>query len=190
VTFFHLQLKTLINFLTDQKIKYVILGGVAVSIYGEPRLTADIDVNIILGKNTIDEFLKKARKYNLYPASTNVKKIAKKTGVMPLLFTKRKISGKCDIIMAENQLEYTAIKRGKTRTIGNIKMRVVSPEDLIIHKITSSRPRDIEDLRGILIRQRGKLDIKYINAWLRKIDKVNKKSQLYKLFTRLRKTFS
>jgi len=32
------QLQILIKCLTAQKIKYVILGGVAVSIYGEPRL--------------------------------------------------------------------------------------------------------------------------------------------------------
>lgn len=187
MTFLELQLKSLVEFLTEEKIKYVILGGIAVSIYGEPRLTADIDVNIVFDKGKIDGFLKRAKRYGFYSSTSNVKRIAKKTGVIPLSFVRRNVSGRCDIIIAENPLEYTAIRRCKIKKIDGIKIRIVSPEDLIIHKITSSRPRDLEDLRGILIRQRGKLDIKYVNYWLKKIDKANKKVHLYRLFGKLRK---
>lgn len=182
-----LQLKTLVKFLSTQKIKYIILGGIAVAIYGEPRLTADIDINIIFDKRKINEFLNKAKRFNFYPAFSKIKKIVRKTGVIPMKFKKGKVTGKVDIIVAENILEYTAIKRGRIKRIDSIRARFVSPEDLIIHKITSSRPRDMEDLRGILFRQRGKLDFKYIRYWLRKIDKVDKKTQLCKLFNDLLK---
>lgn len=181
-----LQLKALVKFLSEQRIKYIILGGIAVSIYGEPRLTADIDVNIILGKTRIREFLNKAKKYGFYPLFSDVKKIAEKTGVIPLKFIKGKAIGKCDIIIAENILEYTAIERGRIRRIDSIRARLVSAEDLIIHKVTSSRPRDIEDFKSILIRQRGKLNTKYIIGWLKKIDRANKKSRLCKLFKEIR----
>ncbi len=77
------------------------------------------------------------------------------------------------------------IKRGKIKNLGSIRARFISPEDLIIHKITSPRAKDIEDLSGILIRQRGKLDLKYIRYWLEKIDKVNKRLHLCKEFERL-----
>lgn len=43
---FEIQLKALIKCLSEQKIKYIILGGLAVSIYGEPRLTSDIDLTL------------------------------------------------------------------------------------------------------------------------------------------------
>lgn len=102
-------------------------------------------------------------------------------------FIKGKITGDFDVIIAENVLEYTAIERGRIKKIGSIKVRLVSPEDLIIHKIASFRPRDIEDINGILIRQKGRLDINYIRRWLKKIDKVNKKSQTLKLFKSLLK---
>lgn len=181
------QLRGLIKCLSEQKIKYIILGGIAVSIYGEPRLTADIDVNIILDKKKIAEFLKEAKKYGFLPALPDAENIAKETGVIPINFIKGKTVGKFDIIIAENILEYTAIKRGRIKKIGSIKAKLISPEDLIIHKIASSRPRDIEDLNGILIRQKGRLDIRYIRDWLKKIDKANKISQLYKLFNSLLK---
>lgn len=179
------QLQILIKCLTAQKIKYVILGGVAVSIYGEPRLTADIDVNIIFDKTKINEFLKKAKKYGFYPSLPNVRKIANETGIMPISLKKGNITAKIDIIIAENILEYTAIKRGRKKKIGSLRARFISAEDLVIHKIASSRPRDFEDLKGILIRQKGKIDIAYIQGWLKRIDKVNKKSKTYKSFKEL-----
>ena len=181
------QLSKLIKYLSERKIKYIILGGVAVSIYGEPRLTADIDVNIIFDKKKIREFLERAQKYNFYPAFPDTENIAKETGVIPVNFIKGKTTGKFDIIIAENMLEYTAIERGRIKKIGPIRVRLISPEDLIIHKIASSRPRDIEDVNGILIRQKGRLDINYIQRWLKKIDKANKKSQTYKAFKGLLK---
>lgn len=182
------QLQALVKCLTAQRIKYIILGGIAVSIYGEPRLTADVDVNIIFDKRKINEFLKRAKKYGFYPSLPHIRKIVEKTGVIPMSFRKRKIYGKFDIIIAENILEYMAIKRGRLKKIASTKARFISPEDLIIHKIVSSRPRDNEDLKGILIRQEGKLDIKYIQYWLKKIDKVNKKARLSNLFKRLLKS--
>ena len=187
MNFLEFQLQTVVKFLSAQKIKYVILGGIAASIYGEPRLTADIDISIILDKDKISEFLIQAKRYNIHPSLPNIKKIARKTGILPMHLRKRGTIGRLDIIIAENILEYTAIKRGRLRKINSIKARIISPEDLIIHKITSSRPRDLEDLRGILIRQKGKLDIRYIQEWLKKIDKVSKETALYKLFKRLLK---
>lgn len=181
------QLRKLIECLSGQRIKYIILGGIAVSIYGEPRLTADIDVNIIFDKNKISEFLKHAKKYGFYPVFPDTENIAKETGVIPMNFIKGKTTGNCDIIIAENQLEYTGIKRGRLKKTGSIKVRLISPEDLIIHKIASSRARDAEDINGILIRQKGRLDIKYIQHWLKKIDKANKSSRTYKSFKDLLK---
>jgi predicted nucleotidyltransferase len=181
---FEVQLKALIKFLSEQKIKYIILGGIAVSIYGEPRFTSDIDVNIIFDKKKINEFLEGAKKYGFYP---DVKNIVKEPGVIPMNFIKGKITGGFDIIIAENMLEYTAIERGRVKKMGSVKVRLVSPEDLIIHKIASFRPRDIEDVNGILIRQKGKLDINYIRSWLKKIDKANRNSRTYKTFNSLLK---
>lgn len=179
------QLKQLVKLMSDEKADYAILGGIAVSIYGEPRLTLDIDVSLTLDINKIDNFFKKAKKYGFSPIPLNIKKFIKATGIIPMKFSKNKVVGKCDFIIAQNALEYIGIKRALLKKIYSIKVKLISPEDLIIHKITSSRPRDIEDLQGILIRQRGKLDIRYINFWLKKIAKANRKPELLNLFKSL-----
>lgn len=179
------QLKQLTKLMLNTKTDYAVLGGIAVSIYGEPRLTFDIDVNIIVDINKINDFLKKAKKYGFSPLPSKIEKFIENTGVIPMRFSKNKVMGKCDFIIAQNPLEYSAIKRARLKKLYSTKVRLITPEDLVIHKITSQRPRDIEDLTGILIRQKGKLDLHYINLWLKKISEVNKKPELLRLFKKL-----
>ncbi len=181
------QLKKLTGLLSSLKIDYVVLGGIGVSIYGEPRLTLDIDINIMLDEEKIDDFLKEAKKYGFYPITSSIKRFVHKTGVIPMRFSKGKVTGICDFIIAENPIEYLSIRRGRFKKINSTKVKLVTPEDLIIHKITSSRPRDLEDVQGILMRQKGKLDIKYIKYWLEKLAKANHKPELLRLFESLLK---
>ena len=56
------QLKQIGKFMAEAKVDYAIIGGLAVSIYSEPRLTLDIDVNILLDTARLEEFLKTAKK--------------------------------------------------------------------------------------------------------------------------------
>lgn len=179
------QLKQLAKLMKDTKVDYAVLGGVAVSIYGEPRLTFDIDVTLILNNKTIDGFLKKARKFGFSPLAPNIRKFIKATGVMPMKFFKNKVTGRCDFIIAQNILEHLCIKRAHLKKIYSTNIKLISPEDLLIHKITSQRPRDLEDAQGILERQKGKLDMKYITYWLKKIAEVNQKPELLKVFKSL-----
>lgn len=182
---FEQPLKALTSFLNSEKIKYVVLGGLAVSLYGEPRFTADIDVNVILARDGINDFLKKCKSQNFYPLIPNIKQVADKSGVIPLEFVKQKKHTRCDVIIAQNALEYSAVKRGRLRKFGSVSARVVSPEDLVLHKIISLRPRDREDVKGILIRQKGKLDLSYIKDWLKRIDKIDKELKLKNLFEKM-----
>jgi hypothetical protein len=172
----------LLRLLSEADVEYAILGGLAVSIYGEPRFTADIDVGIILEKDRIDNFLRLAKEHNFYPIPGDIKRFIGKTGVIPMKFRKGKVLGRCDFIIAENIIERSALKRAKSKNIGPIKARFVTPEDLIIHKITAGRPQDIEDVRSILARRNRKLDIKYIQYWLGLIDKSGKQTGFLKAF--------
>ena len=45
-------------------------------------------------------------------------------------------------------------------------LRLIGAEDLIIHKCIAGRPRDLEDVEGILIRQRLNLRLDTVREWL------------------------
>lgn len=179
---FKYQLSQLIRFLKDAELDYAVLGGIAVAVYGEPRMTQDIDLNIILNMDDLTVFIRKSRKYGFRPAFPNISKFVKETGVIPMEFFKKGVAGKFDFIVAQNAIEFTGIKRAGFYNLLGVKIKIVSPEDLLLHKLLSDRPRDREDARGIILRQGNKLDSEYVLAWLKKIDKVTSGRHLVKEF--------
>ena len=67
-----------------------------------------------------------------------------------------------DLIVASLALESEAIDRAIAVPIGDAQVRFATAEDLILHKIVSERPRDLEDLVGIVRRRAGALDLEYL----------------------------
>lgn len=54
--------KKVVSFLNQEKLEYIIIGGIAAGTLGEPRVTGDVDVDILLEKDKITNFLRKAKK--------------------------------------------------------------------------------------------------------------------------------
>jgi hypothetical protein len=181
------QIKAIIGLLKQQKIPYAVIGGIAVSLYGEPRYTADIDINVIINKGDVKNFILKCKRIGFALNSRNNDNVFDFYGVIPLVFKKNKQIGKVDIIIAENLLEYQAIKRAKNKKIDNSFIRFISPEDLIIHKIVSIRQKDQEDVKSIINRQIATLDVGYIEDCLRKIDRIDKNICVVRKFKELLK---
>ena len=46
------------------------------------------------------------------------------------------------------------------------RLRVVTVEDLVVMKAFARRDRDLADLSGILARQEGRPDLRYVHRWL------------------------
>lgn len=145
-------------------IPYIIIGGQAVLIYGETRLTKDIDITIGLNIDRIDNILKIMEDISLKPIPKDVQQFIKRTMVLPLIEPKSGI--RIDVIFSFSQFEQEAIKRANIIKIDDTPVSFTSLEDLIIFKIFSGRPRDIEDARKILIKNKH-ADIKYIKKQLK-----------------------
>jgi len=74
-----------------------------------------------------------------------------------------------DFIFSFSSYERQAITRAKEVKLGRTFVRFASLEDVIIHKIVSGRPRDLEDIKSILIKNPN-YDSNYISAWLEEFD--------------------
>jgi len=150
--------------LEKHRIPYIIVGGQAVLLYGEPRLTKDIDITIGLNIDRVDKILKIMEDISLEPLPKDVHQFVKQTMVLPLIEPGSGI--RVDVIFSFSQFEQDAIRRANVVKINNTPIRYTSLEDLIIFKIFSGRPRDIEDARKILIKNQN-ADIKYIKKQLK-----------------------
>jgi len=181
-----MELKNLIKRVAKEfkknNIDYMIIGGQAVLIYGEPRLTRDIDITIGATIEKLEDILKIAKNLNLKILPEDPYKFVKETMVLPLL--DEKTGFRIDLIFSFSEYEKEALKRVNKIKINKIYVNYVSIEDLIIQKIISGRERDIEDLKTILIKNK-KIDEKYILKWLREFEKVLDKN-LIEIFMKLK----
>lgn len=100
--------------LESMRIDYMIVGGIANAVWGEPRATIDVDV-----------------------------------------------------IFALLSFERDAVHRATRVVFGDRDVRVVTPEDLLLMKIISDRPRDLADAEALTRRRADTLDRAYLEPRLR-----------------------
>ena len=153
--------------LDARSIPYMVVGGQAVLLHGEPRLTRDIDVTVGLDLGGLDTLLEVVRDLSLKPIPEDVRSFVRETMVLPAL---DEASGvRVDFILSFTPYERQAMDRVARRVIRGCEVRFASAEDLIVHKIFAGRARDLEDVRSILARNPD-LDHAYIRRWLREFD--------------------
>jgi len=99
--------KKVITFLNKEKFEYIVIGGIAVGVIGEPRATGDIDIDIVLEKNDIEKFLGKAKGYEFGFSAKECINRAKETGTFQIKIGEYHI----DFIIASIELEKEAIRR-------------------------------------------------------------------------------
>jgi hypothetical protein len=68
---------------------------------------------------------------------------------------------------------------------GDVEVPVMSAEDRIVVKVLSGRPKDLEDVRGVLVEQAGRLDLARVRDVLGAMEAVIGKAMLLPRLERL-----
>ncbi len=165
--------------LTERALPYMIIGGQAVLLYGEPRLTRDIDVTLGTGPDRLEDLLGAVSELSLVVLPDDPDEFVEKTMVLPALDEESGI--RVDFIFSFTQYEKEAISRARHVSIGSGQVAFASVEDLIIHKIFAGRPRDLEDVRSVILKN-SSIDMEYIQTWLRRFDEVDEDNRFFRTF--------
>jgi len=146
--------KDFIQFLNSNDVEYLLIGGWAVSIYGNPRLTKDIDFLISSKDDNIDKLKKALEEFGAPTIDIEGFKKDKdsfiRMGVSPIqIDVLKEASG---IIMDE------CYKRKNMINIDDVKINLISIDDLIKNKRASGRDQDIADANKLekLMKMKGK----------------------------------
>jgi len=145
----------------------MVIGGQAVLLYGEPRLTKDIDITLGVGVDHLDTMKAIVDRLGLKYLTDHVDDFVKETMVLPVNDQKSGI--RIDFIFSFSPYESQAIGRAKNISFGRTQVKFASLEDVIIHKMIAERPRDIEDVQSIILKNPG-YDSRYIEKWLSQFD--------------------
>jgi len=145
----------------------MVIDGHAAILYGEARLTRDIDITLGAGPDRIGELLEIVREAGLVPAQ-GAQELALRSYVLPCSDTATGID--VDLILSVSAYEQEALARTRAVPIGGLNVRFAAVEDVLIHKIVAGRPRDIEDARAILAKAPS-LDRPYLLRWLQEFER-------------------
>jgi len=154
--------------LKKASIPYMVIGGQAVLLYGEPRLTRDIDITMGISVDGLDKVKKIILIIGLKSLVEKEKEFVERNMVFPTIDKKSGI--RVDFIFSFSPYERQAIERAKDIKLGRSPVRFASLEDVVIHKVIAGRARGIEDVKSILLKNL-KYDLVYIEKWLKQFDK-------------------
>jgi hypothetical protein len=149
-------------------IPYMVIGGQAVQLYGEPRMTRDIDVTLGLGSEGLDRVVEVCDRCGLKPLPAAPADFVRETMVLPALDEQTGI--RVDFVFSVTEYERQAIGRSRSVELGGVSVSFAAVEDVVIHKLVAGRARDLDDARSIVAKNQG-LDRGYVERWLAAFDR-------------------
>ncbi len=150
----------ILNKLNRYKVKYLVVGGVAVNLYGFYRATEDLDIILLLEDSNLKKFAKAIKSLKLVPrvpvkiedfANADLRRIwIKDKNMKAFTLYEPNFQRKYLDVIIDHPINFKqAYKKRKTFRDGELVAQVISMEDLIKMKKNTARERDKMDLKGL-----------------------------------------
>jgi hypothetical protein len=162
--------------LSARDLSFMLIGGQAVLLHGEPRLTQDVDVTLAASPEQLDDVLAVCSAAGLSPLPEDVANFVRNTFVLPAADPSTGI--RVDLVFSTTPYESEAIRRAVLIDIEGENVPFASAEDLILHKLFAGRPRDLDDATGVVRRKGDALDWAYIRKWAAEFSRVEGREDL------------
>lgn len=156
-------LRLVVGFLVEHDIPYMVIGGLANSVWGEVRVTRDADFKVSIGDRSLKDF--RDLILNRFQERTVDIPPHRQSAHVFHIWAMPEVP--VDLFVSVFDYERQAIERALEMSIGGIPVRVCTAEDFIVHKVVANREHDWLDVERVLVRQGSKLDQTYIKNWLK-----------------------
>ena len=176
ITPFLAPLKALQNLLDHYQGQGIIIGGIAASLLGKPRLTADVDALILLSIDNIPDLFQKAKDVGFIARLENAEEFARKSRVLLLKHVESGIA--IDISLGLLSFEEEAVEQSKEYLFKGVRIQLPTPEHLVIMKAVAHRPKDLLDIQGI-VQSNPDLDKDHIRDWVTQFAELLEKPELW-----------
>ena len=149
--------KKILSELEEKGVKYLVIGGIAVNLYGHPRVTKDLDLMVSFEKNNMDKFIEIIKSFKLKPrvpveieelADKNKREFWKQEKNMKVFsFYNPENDLEVIDIMIQDCIDFdAAYKKVEKVSDGKLSVSMVSIDDLIRLKEIANRPNDRADI--------------------------------------------
>ncbi|HZA14164.1 MAG TPA: nucleotidyltransferase [Myxococcaceae bacterium] len=162
-------LRDLAAVLRSEGLRWYVFGAQAVVVHGFVRQTADVDVTVEVASERIGALLAALQSAGFkLRIEEGVDQFVARTRVLPLVHVKTRLP--LDLVLAGPGPEQGFLDRAEEVEAGGTRFPVISAEDLVVVKILAGRSKDLDDVRGIVLRQFDTLDLKAVRERLRELE--------------------
>jgi hypothetical protein len=156
-------LADLMQWLDATRIPSMVIGGVAASVLGRPRLTQDVDALAILAEAKWADALSAAARHGILPRIENPLDFARKSRVLLMRHAESGID--IDVTFGGLLFERAAVDNSQVHDLGGLRVRLPRVEDLLIMKAVARRPKDLQDIEGLLAAH-PEADVGTVRRWV------------------------
>jgi len=146
--------------LHDERVLYVLVGGIAVNLHGVERATGDVDLLMALDAENLGRFYRVARRFSMKPVvpvtledfadAVKVESwIREKRMVAFALRSADKLDPTVDILVQPSVAFEDALARAIVKDVGGFKVTIAAIEDLIRLKTGTGRLKDQADIDAL-----------------------------------------
>lgn len=153
-------LASLVRVLNEQETDYALIGGLGVSVRGPVRATRDIDMLISIPQVQLPGLLESVTDNGFQVDVFSAIRTWNEDHLLGFAYG----SVQVDWIKAVLPVFSRVLGRAQWEEVVDTKIRVADAEGLILLKLISFRPRDQEDIRGILAANPGLLDLDWVRS--------------------------
>lgn len=168
--------------LTPLGLRWYVFGAQAAILYGAARFTEDIDVTVEPGIVATEALVSALEAQGLSPRILDEAFIAQ-TRVIPLVH--EATATPVDVVLAGPGIEELFFERVRRMEVEGQLVPVASPEDLVVMKVLSARPKDLEDVVSVLAAQE-QFDEQRTRSMIELLEQALDQSDLMPAFERCR----
>lgn len=152
--------------LNELPFPYCLMGALALGAWGIPRATHDLDAMIAIGHTDRPQLLQGLSAYGFTEDAQWAEHnplirdfhVRLQRGAIPV-----------DLMLPKDNHDQSCLARRRRYDLGELSLWIISPEDLVIHKLKAGRAQDFIDVLSVLQRQAESLDRSYITDWAQQL---------------------
>ncbi len=175
--------QALVRLLEQAQVPYLIVGGMAQAVVGEPRMTQDVDCIVFVQPPQVSGLLDGFSRAGFAVDRPGVLQRIESTGT----FNVQRGRWRVDIILASTEFEQSALQRAQRLRLYDVGVNLPTPEDLIIVKLVPGREKDLLDAKTVVIRHRDRLDRAYLERWAQRLSEEAQDSRIGETLQRMLK---
>lgn len=137
-----------LSWLNREQCAVAVIGGLAVALRGQPRMTVDVDVMIAADVDAALALVAGLERSPFEPLFAGVDEVVRRAFILPLRH--RRTGVRLDVAVGMSGFERQALERAQLVPLGGLDVPVVAVEDLLVMKALAGRPQDEQDIRGIV----------------------------------------